>query len=108
MLRQDAVYWGPPVDDGDGGFTWPDPVEISCRWETVEGAAKDVMSHEVLNNSTVYVDRDVEVNGYLYFGSLSDVEGFSPDEIEENAHIIKGVQKLPNIRVTEFLRVVTV
>ena len=79
MLRQSAVYWGPPVDDGDGSFTWPEPEEINCRWEDVEGAVKDPMTHDVFNDSTVYVDRDVEVNGYLYLGSLSDVSGIDPD-----------------------------
>lgn len=108
MLKQDALYWGPPVENGDGGFDYPDPVEIKCRWEEVVGEAKDTMSHERVKDSTVYVDRDVEVDGYLCFDeSLSAVEGVTADKVE-GAVRIKGFQKTPNFRATKFLRVVTI
>jgi len=32
-LPEIAVYWGNPKNNGYGGFTYNDPVEISCRWE---------------------------------------------------------------------------
>jgi hypothetical protein len=108
MLKQDALYWGPPADDGDGGMEWPNPVEIKCRWENVEGAARDTMSNEVVNDSTVYVDRDVEVNGYLCFDmSLSAVTGIAPDQLDTGRRI-KGFKKTPNLKATENLREVTV
>jgi len=105
-MKQTAVYWGPPVEDGDGGWTFPDPVEISCRWDSVEGKVVDPKTHDVLNNSSVMVDRDVEVNGYLYFGALSEVTGLSPETVV-GAHKIVGFQKNPDLRAREFLRTAT-
>lgn len=115
MLKQQAVYWGPPVDDGDGGFTFPQPQFIACRWEDVKGEVDDPKSHEVMTRSTVYVDRDVVVDGYLYLwepeesGALSesDLAGTIPDSLE-GAKKIKGFQKMPNLKGTKFLRVANV
>lgn len=107
MRKQTAVYWGPPVESGDGDQTYPDPVEIECRWEDVNGAVLSFPSNDVLNDSTVYSDRDLEVNGYLYLGTLSEVDGLTPDEVPL-ARRIKGFSKLPNLRATEYLRTATV
>ena len=60
----------------------------------------------VTDNSTVYVDRDVAVNGWLYFGSLSEVDGEIPENVD-GARKIVGFKKEPNFRATEFLRTVT-
>jgi len=107
MLKQDAIYWGPPVPDGDGGSSYPDPVEISCRWEDVDGAVVDPRTHDTFSNATVYVDRDVEINGYLFLGALSEVSGENPEDVI-GARKIAGFQKLPTFKATEFLRTVTV
>ena len=107
MRKQTAVYWGPPVEDGNGGFTYPSPVEIKCRWDGVDGTVIDPRTHDELNDSTVYVDRDVEVNGYLYLGNLADVAGSDPEDVL-TARKITGIQKIPNFRATEFLRIVSV
>jgi hypothetical protein len=107
MRKQAAVYWGPPVDDGDGGFTYPAPVEITCRWDETKGMAKDLKTHDEVSNSTVYVDRDVEINGYLFLGSLSEVDEAAKPTAIEGARRIEGFQKIPNLKATEYLRVVT-
>jgi hypothetical protein len=106
MRRQTAVYWGPPVDDGNGGFTWPAAVEIACRWEEVKGAVKDPRTHETLSDSTIYVDRAVAINGYLWLGELADAE-VDPTVMEE-AKKITGYSETPNLRNTEVLRMAKV
>jgi hypothetical protein len=105
MLKQTAVYWGPPVSDGDGGETFPSPVEIKCRWEDVEGNVVDPTSNATTSNSLVYVDRDVLRGGYLYLGGMSGLSG-TPVNIV-GARRIEGVKKTPNFRATEHLREVT-
>lgn len=108
MRRQTGLYWGPPSPDGNGGFAFPDPVEIDCRWEELYGLSQDPVSHVEIPSATVYVDRDVEVNGYLLLGDLeSGQEGTDPQDLPE-ARLIKGFRKIPNLRATEFLRIATV
>ena len=107
MRKQDGVYWGPPVEDGDGGHTFPAPVQIKCRWEKAEGAVMDIISHSVDVNSVVYVDREVEVNGFLYLGDIGDVTGWNPAARTE-AKRITGCKVIPNLRATESLLVATI
>lgn len=132
MLKQTAVYWGAPVDNGNGDLTYPDPVAVHCRWETVVGAVTNPRTHDVLYDSTVYVDRDVAVDGYLYLGSIEDAvvshepwpgylwpedfyaEGYWPEleskdpEDVPGAVRIKGFRKTPDLRNKEQLREATV
>lgn len=104
MRKQDAVYWGPPVEDGRGGHTYPAPIAIRCRWDDIQGVVEDPRTHDEMNNSTVYVDEDdgILVNGYLYFGDLADVLILDPEDVI-GARKIKGVGKTPNIRATRTL-----
>ena len=107
-MRQKAVYWGPPVDDGVGGYTFPDPVEIDCRWTVVSGEVTEARTHDVLSDSFLMVDRDVVVRGYLLLSLLADITpGVSPIDVDGAREII-GFMKIPNKRATEFLRKVTV
>lgn len=114
MLKQKAVYWGPPVDDGNGGFDFPTPVEVNCRWENLEGTMMGGTSgikgptHDVFDKSTVFVSQDVVVDGYLLLGDLeSSMMGLDPTDIPE-AKKITGFQKVPNFKAREYLRIVNV
>jgi len=104
MRKQNAVYWGPPVEDGRGGHTYPTPIAITCRWEDLQGTIDDPRTHDEMNNATVYVDEDdnILVNGYLYLGALVDVLLLDPEDVI-GARKIKGITKTPNIRNTETL-----
>jgi len=102
MRKQNGVYWGPPVEDGDGGFTFPTPVAIKCRWDGVEGIVHNPRTHDEVQGSTVYVDQEVELNGYLDLGELADVLILNPIDVP-TAYKITGFQKTPNLRATEFL-----
>ena len=109
MRKQTAVYWGPPVEDGRGGHTYPTPIAISCRWDDLQGVIEDPKTHDEMNNATVYVDvnDNVMVNGYLYLGALVDVLLLSPEEVI-GARKIKGIIKNPNLQATRTLVTVQV
>jgi len=107
--NQTAVYWGDPVDDGYGGETFGSryPVEIDCRWEDVKEVIQDAQGNEIVSRSRIYVLEDVDEEGYLYLGTLDDLDS---DELENpkklnGAFKIKRFDKIPSIRGSnEFVR----
>jgi hypothetical protein len=109
---QTAVYWGNPVNDGYGGHTFDDPVEIACRWEDKDQVVGTQVGGEVtggvlLSRSIVFVTQDLDEEGYLYLGSLDDlsVEQQANPKLVETAYIIKRFEKTPALgSTTEFLR----
>jgi hypothetical protein len=106
-MKQTAVYWGPPVEDYDGGHAYPDPVEIRCRWTSVEGEMMDPVSHDTTDKSSVFVSQDVVKDGYLYLGDLASVESENPATLKAAKKIV-GFAKIPNLKNTEYLRVAMV
>lgn len=113
---QTAVYWGSPINDGFGGFTFADPVEIKCRWEdkaevNIGWLSTGFPSNLILSKASVMVLQDLDLQGYLYLGSLSklstDYDGAIPDPIEiQGAYIIHRFDKVPMVRKTdEFVRI---
>lgn len=104
MRKQYAVYW-PPSENDDFGQPIPqEPIEIRCRWEDVQEEYQDLKGEKHVSNAIVYVDRELEIDGYLWEGKLSELESEEP--VEAGAYEIKKVNKLPNLRATEFLRTV--
>jgi len=109
LCTQTAVYWGDPTDDGRGGKTFGSayPVEIDCRWEdhVEEVAGRD--GSVIVCRAVVYVTEDVEEGGYLYLGTLDDLDsGEEADPtIINDAYVIRRFDKVPALRLTsEFLR----
>jgi hypothetical protein len=105
---QTAVYWGTPVKDGYGGFTFASPVEIACRWEDRIGQFTSNKGEQIYSKATVYVLQDLEEDGWLFLGTLADITGEAdigaPKEID-NAYEIKRFDKLPIFASeTEFVR----
>jgi hypothetical protein len=119
ICKQDAVYWGNPVNDGMGGYTFDDPIEIKCRWadRTILGYDKRTtdMGAIILSQTGVLVLQDLDNEGYLYLGTLeqlydlydsaeSSAGGLNPLEIEK-AYKIKEFTKVPLLgSTTEFVR----
>jgi len=111
---QTAVYWAVKSRDGEGGFIFEDPVEISCRWEDMSQLVTDNKGVEITSRAQVYVLQDVTEESYLYLGTLDDLYDLagessaggldSPVDIV-GAYIIKRFQKTPALgSKTEFLR----
>ena len=109
-LSQTAVYWGSPQEDGYGGQTFADPIEIPCRWEdkvqilgTITG--QQTIGYQNISRTVVYVDRDLDEEGYLWLGTLDGIEdNVNPKDVPR-AWIIKRFEKSPALgSTTEFLR----
>ena len=102
---QTAVYWGSPVEDGQGGMTFADPVEIACRWDISTTVISDSQGREVVSRAIILLTQDVDEEGYLYLGELDDLDS-DPDPREvQGAYSIKQFSKVSMIKsTTEFVR----
>jgi len=102
---QTAVYWGNPVNDGYGGHTFDDPVEILCRWEDKTGTFMSNRGEQLYSKAEVYTLQDVDENGWLFLGELMDLDSTSNPKAQDNAYEIKRFDKSPALRsTTVFLR----
>ena len=108
---QPAVYWGNPVADGFGGFTFDDPVEIKCRWEDKAFVVMDATGIERMTDALIMITQDLDVLGFLYLGALSELteeEKGDPMKVEDARQII-AFERVPTLRSTKvFVRQVFV
>lgn len=103
-LTQTAVYWGNPTPDGYGDYSWDDPVEIDCRWSEEREVVKNQDGEEVISQAQVQVDQDLDQNGVLYLGALTDLDSDPiPDEVEQAYHIIT-IMKVPTMKGDKYFR----
>lgn len=107
--KDTAVYWAVLDNDGYGGKVFDVPVELKCRWESmtlIETAKMVTFTGEVkLANSKVYLLDDVTEQGFLYKGTLDDIESdANPIELQ-GAFEIKKFEKIPALgSTTDFVR----
>lgn len=113
MLKQTCVYWalasaesgGLALDDyGQPALT--DPVEISCRWVDKIEEFMDAQGTKQISKSVVFVGQDVDVQGVLMLGELTDITDETYPRENEGAGEIKAFGKLPTLEATQFLRTV--
>ena len=105
---QTAVYWGTPVNDGTGGKTFADPVEISCRWEETIQVMLDAKGVETTSRAAVYLTQDVDEEGMIFLGTLDDLDSDEEDDpmTATGVHTIKRFSKTPSLgSTTDFRRV---
>ena len=111
---QTAVYWGSPQNDGYGGFTFADPVELSppangVRWVDKIQVVVASDGSEVTSDSEILVNQDLDLDGYLFLGKLSDLtndEKADPMKVN-GARLVLSKSKIPMVRsTTEFVRMV--
>ena len=104
---QTAVYWGNPVNDGSGGFVFDEPVEIKCRWEDKTKVVDSPDGSETLSDAFILTNEDLVEGGYLYLGTLSDLDSDEYDDPKSktDARKIINRSKIPMIKSTrEFVR----
>ena len=90
FTKQTCTYWAPGTPDGFGGFTWPAPDELACRWDERITMVRDGNGVERVSNATVLVVDKVDADGMLYLGQLES-SGELPDDLE-------GAQKIITVK----------
>jgi hypothetical protein len=104
---QTAVYWGNPENDGSGGFVFDEPVEIKCRWEDKTQVVNSSDGSEVVSDSFILTNEDLDENGYLFLGTLDDLDSdeLTDPKSKTGARMILSKNKIPMIKSTkEFVR----
>jgi hypothetical protein len=74
------VYWGNPVPDAQGNYTFDSPVEIFCRWEGHTEVISDGEGKDVISKARLLVTQDVDEGGYICLGTIATL-GISIDEV---------------------------
>ena len=105
-LRQTAIYWGNPVNDGYGGRTFDDAEEIDVRWEDRQEMFIDSSGQQKLSRAVVFIGRDVQVGSYIYLGELIDL---SQAQIENpliflGTYEVRAFTKIPDLKGEAFVR----
>jgi len=100
-----CVYWGPAVNTGKE-LVYPLPVQCKCRWEDEQEVIQLQNGGEYISKSLVLMDRLVDVDGYLFYGSLDDMKAkygncVDPREIVE-ARIIQKVLTIPTLKAKNY------
>lgn len=104
-LNQTCVYWSAPVNDGYGGYTWATPVELDCRWVLKTNVLMSVNGRELVSTVEVRVKQDVDEEGMMWLGNLTDLTlAQQADPIEAGAFQIKSFSKVPTLDATRFSR----
>jgi hypothetical protein len=102
MCVQNCVYWGNPVNDGFGAYTFDDPIEIKCHWQDKEQIIGRDDEKIVTSRAIVFVTQDVVTEGLLWLGALKDLtitQQASPRTIT-GITIIKRFEKTPAMKST--------
>lgn len=103
MLKQKAIWWKAGAKDRFGNVTFDDPVEIDCRWEETGKEYLNAKGETAVSDAVVYVDRDISTGDFLCLGEL-DSNPVSHPLDKAGAESVKRFDKLPNLKVKEFLR----
>lgn len=107
ICKQTAVYWGEPVPDGMGGYIFSPGEEIICRWDDKIEVIRNKKGIEIVCKAEILVPEDLTEGGYLYLGSLDDLDSAQVDNplLVDNAYEIQRINKTSMIKsTTEFVR----
>lgn len=73
IAKDVAVYWGNPTVSGDGSNRYDDPIEIDVLWKGKEDLVRSLNAKEGVGRAVVYVTVDLDEQGMLYHGRLTDL-----------------------------------
>lgn len=97
-LLQTAIYWPPGTPDGLGGHSYGQAVEVACRWQNVSVIFRDARGEQVVSSAVVYVDRVVQIKGFLALSSFEeDLTYASPNDVTGSTEI-RQVALFPALR----------
>ena len=101
---QTCIYWGNPQNNGTGGMTFDEPIDIKCRWEDKERLVKDHWGNEQRTRADVLLTRPVDSQGWLCLGSITDYDTLEellvPAEVDGASEII-AFDKIPLFASTD-------
>jgi hypothetical protein len=107
---QTAVYWEVAGNDGEGGFTFADPIELTppngVRWEETIQVTSDNKGNEITSRAVIYLNQDVVEESMIYLGTLNDLDSADEEnpKLVEGAWIIKRFVKTPDLKGQGYLR----
>lgn len=103
VLNQKAVYWPPSTNQGYGGQTYLDPVEVDVRW--TEGQEKFIANNaeEMISKAYILAETDFENNGRMLLGTLTGLSS-SQNPDDDGALLIMAFAKIPTKKADQFLR----
>jgi hypothetical protein len=107
-MVQDVVYWGNPVQNGEGSYTYDTPVAIKCRWvdkEQIITTSPNFDGITLISRAEVYTTEVLDIESCLFLGTLDDIEIYAessgtlaqPQAISA-AYKIKRVEKVPELK----------
>lgn len=99
-LNQSAIYWAKSTQDGYGDYSYSAPVQILCKWEDKTEIVKNSKGEEVVSNSIVYVDREINFEDFLELGTLEVSTPASPED-SQNAYPVIRKDSITSINNTE-------
>lgn len=111
MRKQTAVYWalqgeesGGSDYDSHGRPLYTTPVELTVRWEEVNESIILEDGTTYISRATVYTPIDIVRDGVLVLGKIADLESEDDPLSNNGSWSVVRFDKLPNLKVTEFLR----
>lgn len=102
-LKQTAVYWGGPLNDGWGMRSFDPPIEVPVRWEGRSELFMGDDGRQIVSRAVVYSDQVLDIGGYLYLGLLSSLSSDPEPSNTPTAYIIKQFSSVPNLSAGRFV-----
>lgn len=72
--KQPVTYWGAPLPNGLGGFSFDAPIILQTRWEESQQEFTLQNGDLTVSKAVVYVKQDVDLQGYLYLGETLELD----------------------------------
>lgn len=92
-FSQTATHWA-ASEDGFGGFTFAEPVEIKCHWEDVADEFIDYTGKAAVSRAIVYLASAVPVGDFLFLGKSTVADPSTLD----GAFQVRRYMETPNLR----------
>lgn len=99
--RQQATYWGAPVQNGFGGYSFSAPVLLACRWEDSTEEFISNTGAQRVSSAIVWTFDLLEDGGYLCKGDHTAVD--DPTTLD-NAYPIQRSDEIPDLRGLNYER----
>jgi hypothetical protein len=120
ILNQKALYWAPLGDNQFNEKSYALPVVIKVRWEDKREEIVTAMGTRIVSNARLYMGTDVLEGGFVFLllggakppstmtdqALISSIPNSHDPTRVENAREIYKFEKMPDRKVTEFLRTV--